>query len=300
MLHGIRHTPEVPSAQVKSCVLLAGLGAQGTTEVIETAPTRDHTERALETFSIGIDRSGQAIRVRRGPGAVALGQLDVPGDISGAAFWCALAAGTPNGEIHIEQRGAQSNPHCGAGCASTRRRMTSSPNLADDSSAGAARTISSFPRPKRTALRSQPSEVPGLIDEIPALAALAAMMPAGRTLTVRGAGELRVKESDRISALAAGFRAMGAHVEEFDDGFRLESRRLHGAEVDAAGDHRLAMAFADRGDPRDRAGHHPRSVVRGRLVPGFFETLDRLTRMSGRNGAKASGGRQPGCRGPRR
>jgi 3-phosphoshikimate 1-carboxyvinyltransferase len=122
-----------------------------------------------------------------------------------------------------------------------------------------------------------PDEVPGVIDEIPALAALAAMMPAGRTFEVRGARELRVKESDRISALAAGFRAMGSEIEEFDDGFRLRARPLHAAVVDSEGDHRLAMAFAiaatRASDPVKLEGFSAAAVS----YPEFFETLGRLT-----------------------
>ena len=122
-----------------------------------------------------------------------------------------------------------------------------------------------------------PEEVPGVIDEIPALAALAAMMPVGHSLTVRGARELRVKESDRIFSLAAGFRAMGSQVEEFDDGFRLIARPLRAAEVDAVGDHRLAMAFAIAAT---RAAG-PVTILEASAVdvsyPGFFETLAALT-----------------------
>jgi 3-phosphoshikimate 1-carboxyvinyltransferase len=123
-----------------------------------------------------------------------------------------------------------------------------------------------------------PDDVPGVIDEIPALAALAAMMPPGQSLLVRGARELRVKESDRIASLAAGFRAMGAEIEEYDDGFRLEARPLHAAEVDAVGDHRLAMAFAIAAT---RAAD-PVTILNASSVdvsyPGFFEALEKLTR----------------------
>lgn len=278
-LHGITHIPEVPSAQVKSCVLLAGLCARGTTEIIETVPTRDHTERALETFNVRLERSGQAIRIEGGQ-ALPAQTLDVPGDISGAAFWCALAAGTPNGEIEIRNVGL--NPTRTALLDVLRRAGAAVvTDVADERSAEprgglvvSAREANSF--------EISPAEVPGLIDEIPALAALAAMMPAGRTLTVRGAGELRVKESDRISALAAGFRAMGAHVDEFEDGFRLESRELHGGEVDAAGDHRLAMAFAVAAT----RATGPVTILGASSVdvsyPGFFDTLDQLTNSGDR------------------
>ena len=129
-----------------------------------------------------------------------------------------------------------------------------------------------------TSFEVAPQDVPGVIDEIPALAALAAMMPEGRTFTVRGAAELRVKESDRISALAEGFRAMGSSIEEFDDGFTLEARPLTGGSVDAAGDHRLAMAFAIAATrataPTTIAGASSVDVS----YPGFFDELARLTR----------------------
>ena len=103
-LHAISHTPELPSAQVKSCVLLAGLLADGVTEVVETVPTRDHTERALEAFGVSVERTSHAIRLRGGQ-ALSACELDVPGDISGAAFWCALAAGTPSGRVEIDSVG---------------------------------------------------------------------------------------------------------------------------------------------------------------------------------------------------
>jgi 3-phosphoshikimate 1-carboxyvinyltransferase len=123
----------------------------------------------------------------------------------------------------------------------------------------------------------EPVDVPGIIDEIPALAALAAMMPQGTELVVRGASELRVKESDRITALARGLRAMGTVVEEFADGFHLSARPLHGAVVDACDDHRLAMAFAIAAT---RAST-PTTITGASAVdvsyPGFFDTLDRLT-----------------------
>jgi 3-phosphoshikimate 1-carboxyvinyltransferase len=123
----------------------------------------------------------------------------------------------------------------------------------------------------------EPHEVPGVIDEIPALAALAAMMPPGRRFRVSGAAELRVKESDRISALARGFRAIGADVEEQDDGFTIASRPLKGGIVDAEGDHRLAMCFAVAATRAES----PTLITGASSVdvsyPGFFGELARLT-----------------------
>lgn len=274
-LRSITHRPDVPSAQVKSCVLLAGLFADGVTEVEEPAPTRDHTERALKTFDVQVDSAAGRIRLAGGQ-RLAARDLRVPGDISGAAFWAALAAGTPDGHIVIENVGL--NP-TRIGLVEVLRRAGARVELRPDAANGVEPTGTlavSFDHLQ--SFEITPPEVPGVIDEIPALAALAALMPLGHTLTVRGAQELRVKESDRIAALAAGFRSMGAGVAEFEDGFRLEARPLHDAAVDAAGDHRLAMAFAIAAT---RASG-PVTILGASSVnvsyPGFFETLGALTR----------------------
>jgi 3-phosphoshikimate 1-carboxyvinyltransferase len=282
-LRAITHEPDVPSAQVKSGVLLAGLHASGRTRVLETVPTRDHTERALEAFGAQVVRDGSAIEVSGGQ-RLAARTLTVPGDISGAAFWAALAAGTPGSLIDVERVGL--NPSRTAILNVFRRagalvHSTIAPGALADGEADFGGEPVGTLRLAHGSCNSfdvAPEEVPGVIDEIPALAALAAMMPAGRTFTVRGAAELRVKESDRITALAAGFRAMGAAVEEYDDGFTIEARPLTGGTVDAAGDHRLAMAFAIAATraaaPTTIAGASSVDVS----YPGFFDELARLTR----------------------
>lgn len=262
----------------KAAVLLAALFAAGTTEVIETAPTRDHTERALETFGVRIERTGSSIRLDGGQ-RLSGQSLEVPGDISGAAFWCALAAGTPSGRIEIENVGL--NPTRMALIDLLRRAGAEVSAQAEDDVGPEPRGRMVVSAGEPRSFEILPSEVPAVIDEIPALAALAAMMPPGRAMTVRGAAELRVKESDRISALAAGFRAMGAAVEEFEDGFTIESRPLHAAEVDAHGDHRLAMAFAIAAT----RANAPVTVLGASSVevsyPQFFEALHRLTSADG-------------------
>jgi 3-phosphoshikimate 1-carboxyvinyltransferase len=274
-LHGIAYEPEVPSAQVKSGVLLAGLHASGKTRVLELVPTRDHTERALEAFGVTVVRDGSAIEVAGGQRLTAR-TLTVPGDISGSAFWAALAAGTPGSRVDVE--GVGLNPSRIAVLEIFRRAGARIASSIDDERAGEPVGTLQFSAAGCESFNVAPDEVPGVIDEIPALAALAAMMPAGRTFTVRGASELRVKESDRISALAAGFRAMGAAVHEYDDGFTLEARPLIGGSVDAAGDHRLAMAFAIAAT---RASA-PTTILGASSVdvsyPGFFDELARLTR----------------------
>jgi 3-phosphoshikimate 1-carboxyvinyltransferase len=274
-LHGIVHQPQVPSAQVKSGVLLAGLHASGRTRVVEPSPTRDHTERALEAFGGHVIRDGAAVEVI---GGERLGSrtLTVPGDISSAAFWAALAGGTPGSAIDID--GVGLNPSRIAVLGVFRRAGAAVLWSVDDQAAGEPLGTLRLSFGACESFTVAPHEVPAVIDEIPALAALAAMMPAGRTFTVRGAAELRVKESDRISALAAGFRAMGAPVQEYDDGFTLEARPLTGGSVDAAGDHRLAMAFAVAATraaaPTTIAGASSVDVS----YPGFFDELARLTR----------------------
>lgn len=240
-LRGIVHQPEVPSAQIKSCVLLAGLGASGTTTVHEPAPTRDHTERGLQTFNARVTSEGGNVTVEGGQ-RLAARDVTVPGDLSSAAFWAALAAGTPGGSVTIEKVGL--NPTRTTVLEILRRAGAEvEVQLEDSGSSEPSGTLHVRAR-EWNDFSVAPSEVPGVIDEIPALAALAAMMPEGRTFEVRGAAELRVKESDRISCLAAGFRAMGSEVEEFEDGFRLTARRLRSALLNSADDHRLVMAFA--------------------------------------------------------
>jgi 3-phosphoshikimate 1-carboxyvinyltransferase len=275
-LRGIAHEPQVPSAQVKSGVLLAGLHASGRTRVVEPIPTRDHTERALEAFGVAIVRDQHGAIELQGGQRLRAGHLAVPGDISGAAFWASLAGGTPGASIEIDGVGLNFSR---IAVLDVYRRTGLQVDVSDVHETAGERVGSvRFSFDSNQSFTVEPWEVPLVIDEIPALAALAAMMPAGHAFTVRGAGELRVKESDRIAALAAGFRAMGARIEEYEDGFTLESRGLTGGAVDAAGDHRLAMSFAIAAT-RAQA---PTTIGGASSVdvsyPGFFEELARLTR----------------------
>jgi len=272
-LHAITHEPEVPSAQVKSAVLLAGLQANGRTIVAEAVPTRDHTERALEAFGATVGRDRHRIAIEGGQ-ALHARDLVVPGDISSAVFWLTLGAGRPGSCLDLEQVGL--NPSRTAVLDVLRRAGAEIDVRVDDERAGepigTIRVRAGDARPFEIA----PDEVAGVIDEIPALAALAAMTPGG-ALTVRGAAELRVKESDRIAMLARGFRALGLSVEEYEDGFSIEGGPPAGGEADAAGDHRLAMAFAVAGT----AAAAPVRIAGAQAVavsyPGFFEELERLT-----------------------
>jgi 3-phosphoshikimate 1-carboxyvinyltransferase len=239
-LSAIDFTPDVPSAQVKSAVLLAGLHANGLTRVNEPLATRDHTERALEAFGVGVAVEGRTVAVTGGQ-RLRGRELDVPGDISSAAFWMVAAAALPESEITVEQVGL--NP-TRTGILDVLRRMGARVDVEEQSNARAGEPLGTVRVAHSTLVRTEiaPADVPGVIDELPVLAALATH---GGELYVSGAQELRVKESDRISALADGLRRMGADVDELPDGFHVRGRRrLGGGEVDAKNDHRLAMAFA--------------------------------------------------------
>ncbi len=271
-LNGITYRPEVPSAQIKSAVMLAGLQSEGTTVVQEPVATRNHTELALRAFGATVRVNGTDVSVEGGQ-QLHGGEFTVPGDISSAAFWLAAAAAIPGSDVEIKNVGL--NPTRTALLAVLRRAGAIVEETVEREAGGEAsgRVRVQFGPPRSLTLGE--AEVPGLIDEIPALAAWAAL---GGELHVTGASELRVKESDRISALVRGFRALGADVEEFSDGFHLRgSRKLKGGHADAAGDHRLAMAFAIAA-----LGAETPSVISGAdsvaiSYPDFFSTLERLS-----------------------
>jgi 3-phosphoshikimate 1-carboxyvinyltransferase len=271
-LRGITYEMPIPSAQVKSAVLLAGLHAEGGTVVIEPRATRDHTERALAAFGADVSIGPGRVSVTGGRALTAT-CVAVPGDPSSAAFWAAAAAGLPGASVIVE--GVGTNPSRTA-YLEVLRRMGARVEVDATGEASSWEPQGTL-TVQHESLRSvviDPSEVPGLIDELPALAALATH---GGGLSVTGAGELRVKESDRIASLAAGLRALGADVEEFGDGFRVNgARRLTGGVAAAAGAHRLAMAFAVAA-----LGADGESLIRGAesvaiSYPGFFESLERL------------------------
>jgi 3-phosphoshikimate 1-carboxyvinyltransferase len=281
-LHGITYSPDVPSAQVKSAVLLAGLHASGHTTVVEPAPTRDHTERALTAFGVRVGVNDRTVTVAGGQRLRATDAM-VPGDFSSAVFWLVLAAGTPDADLVIQNVGL--NPSR-TGVLAVLRRAGARIDVLPREGAGEVPDRDSHGEPVGSlrvrfddprSFEVAPAEVPAMIDEIPALAALAVMQP-GVSMTVRGASELRVKESDRIAKLAEGFGALGARVVEYADGFTIHGGPLAGGTADAAGDHRLAMAFAIAGSraatPVVIGGAEAVAVS----YPGFFDELERLAR----------------------
>ncbi len=238
-LHGAAVDTGVASAQVKSALLLAAIQAEGTSVIREPAETRDHTERMLPLFGVSLARDAGGVRLTGGQplhGA----DVEVPGDPSAAAFLAAAATLVPGSDLLLRAVGV--NP--------TRRaffdllkRAGADLEFVDPRAAGEEPVADV--RVRHAALRPfdvAAGDVPGLIDELPLVAVLAAF--ARGVTTVRGAEELRVKESDRIVAVAAGLRAIGARVEDREDGWTIEGTgRLRGGSVSTLGDHRIAMAF---------------------------------------------------------
>jgi 3-phosphoshikimate 1-carboxyvinyltransferase len=273
-LHPIAHRLEVPSAQVKSAILLAGLHAEGATTVTEPAQTRDHTERALRAFGYRIETDGRAVTLSGGQRAAGR-PLRVPGDFSSAAFWLVAAAARPGSRVEIEDVGL--NPTRTALLGVLRRfgarvDIHEAPASADGGGEPAGTVIVEGQRIGQVDITGD--DVPGLIDELPAIAALAV---GGGTVVVRGAAELRVKESDRIAVLVAGFRGLGIDADELPDGFVIRGGDPPaGGIADARGDHRMAMAFALAA----LAARAPSRIDGADSVaisyPDFFDTLARL------------------------
>ena len=285
-LQAITYRPETPSAQVKSAVLLAGLHADGTTSVTEPAATRDHTERALAAFGGRVIVDDLTISVT-GDQQLQGQAVSVPGDFSSAAFWLVAAAALPGSRVEIHDVGL--NP-TRTGLLGVLRRYGALVEVeVTGIEAGEPRGTVIVQGDRTGALDIAPDEVPGLIDELPAIAALAAH---GGEVTVHGAAELRVKESDRIAALVAGFRALGIDADERADGFVVrgrssDSRRPAGGVADARGDHRMAMAFAIAALAASGPSTIDGADAVGISYPGFFETLDRLVAPLDELGASA-------------
>jgi 3-phosphoshikimate 1-carboxyvinyltransferase len=238
-LRGIEYRLPIASAQVKSALLLAGLYARGKTCVTEPAPTRDHTERMLAAFGYPVERSGSTVCVTGG-GKLTATSIDVPADISSATFFMVGASIAPGSDVTLEHVGV--NP-TRTGAIDILRLMGANIELINQRQVG-GEPVADI-RVRHAELRGVeiPVElVPLAIDEFPVLFVAAAN---ARGVTVlRGAEELRVKESDRIQAMADGMQALGIGAEPAADGMRVSGGRYGGGVVDSHGDHRVAMAFA--------------------------------------------------------
>jgi 3-phosphoshikimate 1-carboxyvinyltransferase len=279
-LHGIDYQMPMASAQVKSAVLLAGLFAEGVTSVTEPAGTRDHTELALEEFGAAVERHGRTTKIHglfgaNGAGKLVAKSLDVPSDISSAVFFIAAASLLADSNIAIHNVGL--NPTRTAILDLFAAMGASIQMLSLKSSHG---EIIGDLAVKGASLKGGVIEgetIPLVIDELPMLAALGPFTEEG--IEIRNAGELRVKESDRIAVLVENLRRMGAAVEERPDGLNVEGRRagkLHGAEIEPHGDHRIAMAFAVAGLAAEGETVIRDADCAGVSYPTFFEDLNRL------------------------
>jgi 3-phosphoshikimate 1-carboxyvinyltransferase len=271
-LRPIHYVLPVASAQVKSAVLLAGLYADGKTTVVEPVPTRNHTELALRSFGVELSVRENEISLNGGQPLRAI-ETEVPGDMSSAAFLIAGATLLKGSDVILETVGL--NPgrrgivdllvQLGASIEVLNERMLGGEPAGDL-------------RIRSAALKGgklSGDQIPQVIDEIPILAVLATQ--SGTGLEIRDAGELRVKESDRIRSIVENLRAMGAEVEEFEDGLAVRGcQNLHGASIQPYGDHRIAMAFAIAGllarGPTIINGAECAAVS----FPDFFSTLEKL------------------------
>lgn len=246
-LHGIDFASPVASAQIKSAVLLAGLYAQGETQVTEPHPTRDYTERMLSAFGVDIEFSPGKARLRGGQRLRAI-DIVVPADFSSAAFYLVAASIIPGSELRLKQVGL--NPRR-TGLLHALRLMgadITEENPAEQGGEPVADLVVRY-APLKGA-RIPEALVPDMIDEFPALF-VAAAAAEGQTV-VSGAAELRVKESDRLAAMATGLRALGMQVDETEDGATLHGGvRLGSGTIESHGDHRIAMAFAIAGQISD-------------------------------------------------
>jgi len=273
-LHGIQYEMPVASAQVKSAILLAALYAHGNTTIVEPVKSRDHTERMLRAMGAALTMSGSEVRCLPVSNSLKAMDVVVPGDISAAAYWLTAGAIHPNAKIELTGVGV--NPTrsgvidvlvaMGAKIAIDNERKEGGEPVADI-------TITSS---ELTGVDIGGELIPRLIDEIPVIAVAAAM--AKGTTTIRDAGELRVKESDRITTTATELRKMGVQIEEMLDGMVIHGTgKLNGAECDSHGDHRLAMTLAVAGLVAEGTTMVYNAEAVNISYPGFWDDLHSLS-----------------------
>ena len=276
-LTAIEYQPPVASAQIKSCVLLAGLNADGKTSVIEPVQTRDHTERMLRWFGVdvAVDESNGGSRITvSGDATLTARDLIVPSDISAAAFFMVAAACLAGSDIALPNVGFNASRSAifdvlrdfGADVQLTERGEVNNEPVATLRIRGGISAVNGT-----GSNLVNGGTVANLIDEIPILAVFGTQIEGG--LEIRDAAELRVKESDRISAIVENLRRMDAAVEEFPDGFKVLRSKLQGAVIDSFGDHRIAMAFAIAGLLATGETEILGAECADISFPGFFEKL---------------------------
>jgi 3-phosphoshikimate 1-carboxyvinyltransferase len=274
-LQGIEFELRVASAQVKSAVLLAGLNANKETTVLEPKPTRDHTELMLEAGGVRVRRKPGSVTIDPA-GSLRLGDLVVPGDFSSAAPLFVAAARVPGSDVTVHELGL--NPRR-IGLLDVLERMGARVSIFNRRRAGREPVGDvQVQHAELIATEVTPDEVPLLVDELP-LVALLGSHARGETV-VRGAAELRVKESDRIEAVTDGLRACGARIHSTEDGWRIVGvpRRLKGGRVEARGDHRIAMLGAIAGLASKNGVEIEGADSVAVSFPGFFDLLDSVVR----------------------
>jgi 3-phosphoshikimate 1-carboxyvinyltransferase len=241
-LQPVDYTTPVPSAQVKTCILLAGLQTDGTTTVREAVRTRDHSELALRAFGATLTRTLESVSIS-GPQALHAIDAAVPGDISSAAFFLCAAAIFPGSSLVLDSLGLNPTRATLLDVLTALGAHIAVLNLEEKHAELVGTVQITSPTEGLGSTEVSGALAAQLIDELPVLAAIAPYTSGG--IRIRDAKELRVKESDRIALVVKNLRAMGAEVAEFEDGLDVPGgQTLHGATIDSGGDHRIAMAFS--------------------------------------------------------
>jgi 3-phosphoshikimate 1-carboxyvinyltransferase len=271
-LSAIRYQSPVASAQVKSAILLAGLYAEGETEVVEPTPTRDHTERMLSYLGVDVRRNGTSVKIKNAPefkGA----EISVPADISSAAFFIVAALVNPGSEVLIKNVGI--NPQR-TGVIEILKEMGGYIEILNEREAGGEPVGDILVRSSTLkAIEIKGEMIPKAIDELPVIS-VAACFAEGETV-IKDAKELRVKETDRIRAMTTELRKLGAQVEELDDGMIiLGKENLNGARCSTWGDHRIAMAIAVAASRAEGVTGIDDAECVSVSFPGFFEVMKKL------------------------
>ena len=271
-LHGVAYTSPVASAQVKSCILLAGLYADAPTSVTEPVLSRNHTELMLAGFGAHVTSSGTTATIEPEPDLNGM-KIEVPGDISSAAYFLAAGLMIPNSEIMIKNVGI--NP-TRDGILRVAKEMGGDITILNEKTSGGEPTCDLLVRSSSLKSVTIGGEIiPTLIDEIPMIAVMACF--AEGITTIKDAQELKVKESNRIDTVVTNLKAMGAHIEATDDGMIIEGGYpLHGAVIDSHLDHRIAMSFAV-----GALGADGETTIEGAdcvkiSYPEFYQTLEKL------------------------
>jgi 3-phosphoshikimate 1-carboxyvinyltransferase len=276
-LRPITYKLPVASAQVKSAILFAALFANGCTTVIEKSPTRDHTERLFNGFGVPVTTDDGAVMID-GPARFTGGAITIPGDVSSAAYFIAAAMLLPHSELTIEAISLNPTRAAFLSVFNSWGAQISTTDLHNERNEPIG--MINVRGGLRSAARAEDrilsgAMIPSLIDELPLLAVVGTQVPDG--IQIRDAEELRLKESDRLQATANNLRAMGADVEEFDDGLAVSGpTQLRGAPIDSYGDHRIAMAFSIAALIAEGETEIKNSECVGISFPEFFDLLNTL------------------------